>query len=97
MKNATIPFSLPAVINQSRYILVIYTGGWPSNHPPKVARIISCDTDAEYFTTHPPNQRKGEKAYIIEREKFGLPHPPTLVSHMDIIAHIHQTVEEGLS
>lgn len=81
----------------SRYVLVIYAGGWPRNAPPKVVRIVSCDTDAEYFTIHAPNLLKDEKALLVERAECGIPPSPTLEKCGGLVYRLQKRVEADLT
>ncbi|MDE2020387.1 MAG: hypothetical protein KGJ13_08635 [Patescibacteria group bacterium] len=50
----------------SRYILAIY-----DETTKKCLRVVSCDTDAEYYTVHAP--RHGERGQLIQRDHRGIP------------------------
>lgn len=55
-----------AVMATSRYILAIY-----DETTKKCLRVVSCDTDAEYYTIHAP--RAGERGQLIPRDHHGTP------------------------
>ena len=80
----------------SQYVLVLAEGGWPSNRPPKVQQIISCDHDWEYFAYH-LNTPAEWRRFLIPRSSCHIPLSPTLDRHGGLVAQLQRQIEADLA
>lgn len=83
-------------MSDSRYVLVLAEGGWPSNQPPKVHRVISCDHDWEYFAYH-LNTPADWRRFLIPRSACNIPTSPTLAEHGGLVFRLQKQIEAELA
>lgn len=80
----------------SKYVLVIAEGGYPSNQPPVVHCIVSCDHDWEYFAYH-LSETDGLRKFLIPRSSCHIPPSPTLEQHGALVGQLQKKIEAELA